>query len=167
MKQFSLGNYSLDDFADFLNGKNCPYFDDIKGNELIITGTHILTKTINLNFPITITGKDTVIKGENSDIFAFSVLSSDTTVQGLCIEGFKYGVEVDALGKCVENVRLQDITVTHALNGFEVGSSLSNSILRNIYIDSCTSISIDAQWEEYEYADLSLGFILCCARHKG
>ncbi len=167
MKQYTLGTYTINDFADYLNGTKNDHFSGIEGAELIIEGEHILTKTLNLHFPITITGNNAVIKGENSDIFAFSVVSSDVTVQNLFIDNFKFGLEVDGLGSCVENVLVQNVTVKHALNAIEVGSSRSNSILRNITFNGCTVISKDAQWQEYEYADVSLGYVLCCARHKG
>ncbi len=167
MRQFTLGNYSLDDFADFLNGKSNSYFDGIEGNELVLSGEHCLTKTLNINKSLTIKGVDAVIIGEKSDKFAFSITNSDTSVQNIVLRNFRFGIEIDGLGKTVENVSIKDITMDKGLTLVDVGSTKSNSVLRNITVDSCTMIVGKEQWEKYEYAEFALPFAFCAARNKG
>ncbi len=166
MKQFTLGKYTLDDFADFLNGEN-EYFAGIEGGELLLTGEHKLTKTLNMHFPLTIKGQDATIVGMHNGNYAFSMQSSDTCVCDLHLNNFILGAEIDALGGVVENVWVKNIVMHGGLNCVEVGSSVSNSTLRNIHIDSCTAIVAHEEWEEETFTPMALTYNICCARHKG
>ncbi len=166
MKQFTLGNYTLDDFADFLNGTPNPQFEGIEGNELIITGKHHINKTININVPMTITGLDAVITGNPNDDFAFSITASNTTIKNVTFKNFRFCIDIDGFGECVENVLIKNVTLDVGITLVDVGSSKSNSILRNIYIEECTAIIGSEKAEKEEYAEFALPFNFCAARYK-
>ncbi len=167
MKQFTLGQYTLEDFADYLNGAENEYFDCLKGNELVLNGEHTLTKTLNINFPMTLTGNDATIRGSMSGISAIMISASNTTIKNLSLNGFMYGVEIDALGQCVEHILVDNVTMYAGLNTVDIGSSLSNSILRDIRVTNCKAIVDFEEWQDYEYPAMSVCFNVCCSRHKG
>ncbi len=166
MNQFTLGKYTLDDFADYLNGDN-NFFKGIEGGELLLTGEHTLTKTINMHFPLTITGDNAVITGTHErHRFAFSMQCSNTTLSSIELHNFVLGIEIDGMGKVVENVWVKDIVMIGGLSCVDVGSSVSNSTLRNIHVDSCTTTVIHEEWEEETFTPMALTYNICCARHK-
>ncbi len=167
MKQFTLGGYTLDDFADYTNGLN-NYFAGIEGNQLIVSGQHKLTKTINMHFPLTISGDNATILGERSDIYAFAITSSNTTVEHLTLDNFKFGIEVDGAGHCVQDVVIDDITMNLGLRLADIGSTLSNSILRNIKVTNCTATVAPEDWSDSDGSgEMSLCYNICAARHAG
>ncbi len=167
MKQFTLGKYTLDDFADYLNGNN-NYFEGIEGGELVIEGEHKLSKTINMHFPLTITGKKATISGEGLGAkYGFAMTASNTTVQNIDIVSAINGVDVDAVGKLAENITIKNI---HMIGGgiiVETGSTKSNSTLKNVVIDGCCH---EVQ-EKHEWGDVAmevpvLPYSIECARYK-
>ncbi len=167
MKQFTLGGYTLDDFADYLNGNN-NFFEGIEGNTLLLTGENKLTKTINMHCPLTITGdKATIVGANQGDMFAFSMTASDTTVSNLAIRGFRYGVDIDAMGKLAENIKVVNVVMYEGVSLIDCGSSVSNSTLRGVFIEGCDAVVGSEQPEEYEYAEFSLSYNFLCARYKG
>ncbi len=165
MKQFTLDNYTIDQFADYLNGEN-NFFAGIEGGELHLTGEHHLTKTLNIHFPLTITGDNAKLVGDKSGIFAIAVSSSNVVVEGITIAGFKFGIDIDAQGSVVSNVAIANVTMDKGLCLVETGSSVSNSILRNIKVEGCTMIVPFDEWEQDTYAEVAMCYNICCARHK-
>ncbi len=166
MTQFTLGKYTLDDFADYLNGNN-NYFEGIEGNQLLLTGEHTLTKTLKLHFPLTVTGDNASINCDIGDNYAFSMQGSNTTIDNIHLHSVKYAVEIDAFGNCVHDVLVRGITMHGGLNCIEVGSSVSGSTLRDIHVEQCTAIVAHEEWESETFAPMALTYNICCVRHKG
>ncbi len=165
MKQFTLGNFTLDQFADYLNGDN-SYFVGIEGGELLLCGRHNLSKTLNVHFPLTITGDEATIVGNGLELFAVNISASNAVVRNIQLEQCKFGIEVDALGGCVENVTIADVVMNGGSALVEVGSSVSNSTLRNIHIERCCANVMTSEWEENPLDNVSLPYYIAGARYK-
>ncbi len=166
MKQFTLGNYTLDDFADYLQGANNAHFEGIEGNELLLTGEHQLTKKLELHFPITITGDGATISGAKLDSFAITICASNTTVRGVTFESTNLGVEVDAKGKLVENVLISKVNMFGGGTIIETGSTMSDSTLRNVMIqDCCHNVEEKHEWGDNAMDAPVLPYNIICARY--
>ncbi len=95
-----------------------------------------------------------------------NIHASNATVQNLTIEGFNFGIEIDGMGGCVENVLVRQVTMNGGLNTVEVGSTCSNSTLRNIRIEECISQVAHEEWEEDAVALAALAYNISCGRYK-
>lgn len=164
MKRFTLGKYSLDDFASYLDGAHNSYFEGIEGNQLVLEGEHSLTSTLNINRPLTISGGSIVGSGAQ---YAISITSSDVYVNNVTISGFDYGIEIDALGAIVSNVQLDTVHINVIKTGFEVGSSVNNSQLKDIRLVNCVASLPTELWNEDATGFMLAPYALSAARHTG
>ncbi len=167
MKQYTLGNYTLDDFADFLKGTPCEQFVGIEGNELLLTGEHTLTKQLELHFPITIVGDNATVTGTNDNIYLANITANNTTISGLKLVDFQLGIAIDGSGKHVDNVSVNNVHMTGGMCLVDVGSTASNSTLSNVHIDNCTVLLDGDAWGDDTLALTRISYNICCARHPG
>ena len=154
MKEIYLKNKNLDELV--LEPGTKYVFED---------GEYSLSKTIFVDVPCEFEGHNAWIKG-NHDHYGFLVRSSDVTIKDLKFANVIAAVEVDGWGKEIENILIENLYVDLLLTGIQVGSSRSNSTIRNVAIKNCfINLEGVSLWEQDELAGrLPLEIGACCGR---
>ena len=164
-------NEMLAELAALLTGNPGPHAAEfgaaLAGGEIeLAPGAEFsLDIPLVLGMPLRIKGNGAVLSGKAP--CAVMICSGNTEVSELTLNGYGCAVNIDAMGGTADGISLRNLTINDPGYGvcINIGSSKSNSSLRNILISGCTLNSGYSREfaEESGIRDGAMGFNIAAA----